>query len=147
MPLHKLLRTKTAFEWIPQCQEAFDLLKDKLIHYPVLVHPNFAKDFILETDASFSGLGAVLSQQQDDLTVHPIAYASRALLDPETRYSIWEIEVLAVQWALRYFHPYVYGRKTYVYCDQSSVKFALTSKNYADAWDDGELHYKNMISY
>ncbi|MCP4650265.1 MAG: hypothetical protein GY853_09345, partial [PVC group bacterium] len=66
------------------CQAAFDLLKDKLISYPVLVHPNFAKNFILETDASFSGLEAVLSQKQDDLAVHPIAYASRALLDTET---------------------------------------------------------------
>ncbi len=64
------------YKWMPQCQEAFHLLKDKLIHYPVLVHPNVAKEFILETDANFSELGAhchnnKMIYQSIQLLMHP----------------------------------------------------------------------------
>ncbi len=128
-PLHHLLKAKTKFEWTPDCQDALDTLKEKLISYPVLVHPDFSKDFILETDACLTGIAAILSQEQDDKTVHPIAYASRALHDAEKNYACWETEILAVQWGIRYFRPYIYGRKTFVFCDQASVRYALTCKN------------------
>ena len=79
-PLHALLKKENAFEWTTECTTAFNLLKDALTSSPVLVYPKFGPDseFILETDASFVGLGAVLSQQQEDGKAHPIAYASRS---------------------------------------------------------------------
>ncbi len=83
----------------------------------------------METDACLTGIAAILSQEQEDTTVHPIAYASRALHDAEKNYACWETEILAVQWGIRYFRPYIYGRKTYVFCDQASVRYALTCKN------------------
>ena len=61
-PLHKLTRKNEAFVWSPACQGAFDCLKSKLVESPVLVYPDFQKDFTLETDASDQGLGAILSQ-------------------------------------------------------------------------------------
>ena len=67
--------TKT-FEWMIKHQEAFDALKEALCMAPVLGYPNFTREFILETDASFKGLGTVLSQQQKDGSICVIAYAS-----------------------------------------------------------------------
>ncbi len=128
-PLHNLLRVRTPFEWTSDCEQAFTTLQEKLMTYPVLAHPDFTKHFIIETDASLTGLGAVLSQEQDDLCVHPIAYASRSLQDAETRYSISELEILCVDWSLRYFRPYVYGREIHIFCDQASVRYALVTNN------------------
>ena len=81
VPLHALTKKDVPFKWTPQCDKAFCKLKDLLITAPVLAYPRFSsdKEFILETDASGLGLGAVLSQRQDDGFVHPIAYASRSL--------------------------------------------------------------------
>ena len=61
--------------WTPECTKAFETLKEKMTNPPILGYPDFTKPFIVETDASFDGLGAVLSQKQDKGTV-VIAYAS-----------------------------------------------------------------------
>ena len=99
-PLHKLTRKDTEFHWTSECQDAFEELKQKLTTAPVLAYPSFDKDFILETDASIQGIGAVLSQVQDDGLIHPVAYASCSLSKPEANYSITELETLAVVWAV-----------------------------------------------
>ena len=80
-PLHFLLKKDVEFQWSPECTQAFGELKEALIHTPVLAYPQFnsTHPFILETDASTRGLGAVLAQQQDDGKVHPIAFALRSL--------------------------------------------------------------------
>ena len=57
--------------------------------------PDFCEGFVLETDASIMGLGAVLSQKQNDGKLHPIAFASRALSPPEKNYAVTELETLA----------------------------------------------------
>ena len=80
---------------------------------------------MLETDASIQGLGAILSQKQRDGLVHPVAYASRALLPAERNYSISELETLAVVWAIQYFHAYFYGHQVTVITDHSAVKAIL----------------------
>ena len=70
-PLHDLTRKGAVFEWTPQCQAAFDTLRLKLVEAPLLAYPDFEKDSVLETDASIKGLGAVLSQKQQDGRFHP----------------------------------------------------------------------------
>ena len=98
-PLHSL--TKDApFVWGPDCQNAFERLKKLLTTSPVLVFPDFFRGFILETDASGAGLGAVLAQKQLDGAVRPISYASRSLLKHERNYGITELEALGVVWAV-----------------------------------------------
>ncbi len=76
-PLHALTRKGEQIQWTPECQESFTTLKEKLTSAPVLAYPDFDKDFVLKTDASVRGLGAVLSQKQGDARYHPIAYASQ----------------------------------------------------------------------
>ena len=60
-------------------EEVVRVLKEKISSAPVLVFPGFDKPFLLETDASKEGLGAVLSQKQDDGYYHPVAFGSRTL--------------------------------------------------------------------
>ena len=95
-PLHNLTRKNIPFEWTATCQNSFNCLKKKLVEGPVLVYPDFTKDFVLETDASIQGLGAVLSQVQEDKKCHPVSYARRALTPQERNYAITELETLAV---------------------------------------------------
>ena len=114
-PLHNLTRKDLLFQWNEQCAEAFRQLKDRLTHAPVLAYPSIENDFVLETDASIEGIGAVLSQTHEDNLLHPVAYASRSLSPAERRYSITELETLAVVWAISHFHPYLYGHSLVVY--------------------------------
>ena len=85
--LHRLAQKTTEFEWTHECQAAFDQLKNQLETAPILAYPNFDVPFVLETDASIHGLGDILSQKQPDGLLHPVAYASRALLPAERNYS------------------------------------------------------------
>ena len=101
------------FLWGPECQSAFENLKRLLTSSPF---PDFSRPFVLETDASGSGLGAVLAP---DGTVRPIAYASRSLLKSEKNYGITELEGLGVVWAVK---PYLYGNPCVVYTDHQALK-------------------------
>ena len=75
-PMYKLTRKNMPYQWTGGCKEAFVRLKGALTRAPVLAYPRFEEDFHLETDASGEGLGAVLSQHQDDNTIRPIEFAS-----------------------------------------------------------------------
>ena len=83
--------------------------------------------FILETDASGNGLGAVLAQQQDDGLVRPIAYASRSLQEHEKRYGVTKLEGLGVVWAVKHFRPYLYGHQCDIYTDHEALKSLLNT--------------------
>ena len=75
-PLHNLTKRNVIFEWKPEYQLAFDSLKERLTSTPIMTYPDFSKRFILATDASDWGIGAVLSQKDKENLEHPIAYAS-----------------------------------------------------------------------
>ena len=124
-PLHNLTQKGASFSWSAQCQAAFHQLKECLINSPVLCYPAFNKGFVLETDASQQGLGAILSQEHTDGKLHPVAYASRALSHTEKRYAITDLETLAVVWAVTHFHAYLYGHDVLVYTDHSAVRAVL----------------------
>lgn len=115
------------FAWTEECKTAFDNLKGKLVSPPVLAFPNFDKSFVLEINASIKGLGAVLSQQQEDGQIHPVPFASRALSQQEKNYSVTDLESLAVVWAVSYFHAYLYGHGVEVRTNHSTVKAVLSA--------------------
>ena len=123
-PLHSLTRKGVQFVWDSDCQTAFDHLKQKLTQAPVLSYPSFDHPYIVETDASIQGLGAILSQEQDG-RIHPVAYASRSLSPPERNYGITELETLVVVWAISHFKSYLYGSSVTVYTDHSAIKAIL----------------------
>ena len=97
----------------PEALEAFDRLKAACLQAPILAFPDFNRPFLLETDASREGLGAVLSQKQVDGRYHPIAYASHVMNETEQRYHSNKQEFLALKWVVtEQFHEYLlpYGK-------------------------------------
>eukprot|EP00731_Ephydatia_muelleri_P007461 Em0003g1709a len=84
-PLQRLTEKNAPFEWTIGCQNAFDELRKRLVSSPVLAYPDYERRFILDTDASDVGIGAVLSQVSDCGSERVIAYASRSLTRPEQR--------------------------------------------------------------
>ena len=87
-----------------QCDQAFPSLKIALSSSPVLCSPDFAKRFILQTDASERGVGAVLSQYDENDQDRPVAYFSRKLLPRQQHYSTIEKECLAIKLSVQAFH-------------------------------------------
>ena len=127
-PLTNLIKKDTKFEWNDTHQKAFDELKEKLVNYPILQHPNYEKEFILMTDSSGIGLGAVLSQKNDDGKEVVIAYASRTLNTTEQKYPITEQECLAVIWAVQHFHKFLIRRKFQIITDHAALKGLMNAK-------------------
>ncbi|CAG2217557.1 unnamed protein product [Mytilus edulis] len=137
-PLHKLAQKFTPHprklfgkEWTTDCQTAFDTLKEHLVTAPILSYAKFDEPFILETDASMQGLGAVLSQYIDG-QLRVVAYASRALRPNERNmdnYSSRKLELLALTWAItEKFRDYLLGSKFTVFTDNNPLCYLQTSK-------------------
>ena len=115
------------WQWGKAQQDAFDMLKLKLSTPPVLAYADFNKPFILHTDASVEGLGAVLYQEQDGFE-RVIAYASRGLRKSERNYPAHKLEFLCLKWAITdKFHDYLYGNNFTVLTDNNPLTYVLTS--------------------
>lgn len=103
-------------DWDANCESAFQTLKQELLQAPILAYADFTKPFLLYTDASNLGLGAVLAQRQDGVE-RVIAYASRSLHPAErndANYSSFKLELLALKWALsEKFKDYLWGDDHY----------------------------------
>uniref|UniRef100_A0A3P9J0P0 Gypsy retrotransposon integrase-like protein 1 n=1 Tax=Oryzias latipes TaxID=8090 RepID=A0A3P9J0P0_ORYLA len=115
------------FIWTDECEVAFQALKEKLTSAPVLGYPDYSLPFVLQTDASGEGLGAVLVQVQAG-TERVIAFASRGLSPAETRYPAHKLEFLALKWAITdKFHDHLYGRRFSVQTDNNPLKYVMSS--------------------
>jgi hypothetical protein len=127
-PLHALFRKNAEYVWTTEQENAFQHLKAKLTSQPILQYPDFTKEFILTTDASNLGLGAVLSQGDigRDLS---IAYASRNLNSAERNYTTSEKELLAIVWGVKHFRPYLYGKKFKIASDHKPLTWIMNVKD------------------
>jgi hypothetical protein len=127
-PFHKISKRDARFEWNAEQEHAFQYLKNRLISQPILLYPDFSKEFVLTTDASNTGIGAVLSQgiKGKDL---PVAYASRSLNKAEVNNTTSEKELLAIVWATKYFRPYLYGRKSKIVTDHKPLTWVMHVKD------------------
>ena len=114
----------------PEAEEAVQILKEKITSAPVLVFPDFNKPFLLETDASKEGLGAVLSQKQDDGCYHPVAFGSRTLTQSEKNYHSSKLEFLALKWSVtEHFKEYLAYAPFTVRTDNNPLTYVLTTPN------------------
>ena len=109
--------------WSSECAKAFEALKRHLCTSPVLKCPDFERPFVLQTDASDWGVGAVLSQVDDDDNEHPVAYFSKKLLPRERRYSTIEKECLAIKLATHAFRVYLLGKPFTVQTDHHALEW------------------------
>ena len=114
----------------PDALTAFQELKMKRLTVPVLAFADFKKPFLLETDASIEGLGAVLSQEQDDGHYHPVAYASDGLKGGELKYHCSKLEFLALKWAMtEQFREYLQYQPFLVRTDNNPLTYVLMTPN------------------
>ena len=130
VPLTELLKKDkpNTLQWNQPETEAFQKLKECLTTAPVLMNPDFEKPFILQTDASNTAIGAVLSQQFED-GEHPVAYLSKKLLPREQNYSTVEKELLAIVWAIGSLSYYLDGRKFYIETDHCPLSWLNRMKD------------------
>src|SRR6266540_1391622 len=91
-PLRRLLKKDVKFLWELKEQETFKKLKKLLTETLILLFPNFNKPFVLCTNASLKGLGAVLEQEDENKNLRPVAYASRSLTPAEKNYHTTDLE-------------------------------------------------------
>jgi hypothetical protein len=128
-PLHKLLKKSEKFRWTEKCQEAFEVLKEKLTSPPIMTFPRFDKPFLLQTDASGHSLGAVLGQVNEDGAETVVAYASRTLKAAERAYSVIERELLAIIWGVRFWRHYLYGQNIQLQTDHAPLRWLMSHKD------------------
>ena len=124
-PLDKLRTKKSEWNWTPQCEQAFQTLKQKFTQRPVLMMPDKTKPFVLETDASEVASGAVLRQRDENGDLKPCGYVSKAFTDTEQRYQIYDRELLAVIRGLLAWRPYLLGapHPVQVWCDHKNLTY------------------------
>ena len=125
-PLHSLTQKGVPFVWTPECQTAFTTLKEKLTQAPILVYPRFdseALPFVLQTDASSVGVGAVLEQGGK-----VVAYASRTLTKSERQYSVIQRECLATVYGMKQFRHYLLGRSFTLVTDHAPLQWLSAQK-------------------
>ena len=120
-PIRELEKEKVPFNWGPEHQESFTMLKEEIVRAHVLAYYNPQKETILQTDASTKGLGACLLQDEK-----PIYFSSKALTDTQRVYVAIKIESLAVDWAVEMFHHFLYGCHFILETDQKLLEAILS---------------------
>ena len=114
-------------KWEEKHDKALKRLKDDLCSNPILKLPDVEKTFVLRSDASDVGLGAVLLQRHEDM-LFPVAYISKKLLPRERNYSVIERECLAIIWAIKKFTVYLYGKEFLLQTDHQSLTYLDKAK-------------------
>ena len=117
----------------------------------MLAFTDYTKDFLLETDALKEGLGAVLSQKQEDGQFHPVAYGSRALTMHEKNYHSTKFEFLALKWAItEHFKEYLLYQPFLVKSDNNPLTYIMTTPNLDDIghrWVSALAKYNFWLEY
>ena len=107
-----------------KAKEAFSLLKQALLQAPVLKFADYSKPFMLETDASSNGLGAILLQEGEDGKLHPIAYGSQSLTKAERNYHSGKTEFLTLKWAITdHFKEYLIYQPFVICTDNNPLTY------------------------
>ena len=116
-PLNELTKKGVPFCWDNEQENAFNMLKDKLTHAPLLQLPDFNKTFEFECDASGIGLGGVLLQEGK-----PVAYFSEKLSGPVLKYSTYDKELYSLVRTLETWQHYLWPKEFVIHSDHESLK-------------------------
>ncbi len=127
-PLRLLTRKETTFTWGKEQENSFVKLKESLTNADTMAYYQPHAETKVIVDASPVGLGAILSQKQQDGQFKPVAYASHALNPTEQRYSQTEREGLAAFWSTQKFHYYLYDRDFTIVTDHKPLEKLLSAR-------------------
>ena len=127
-PLYWLTERNFPFKWTTECQWCLEELKCRLTTTPVLAYSDYSRPFILDTDVSDFGIGAVLAQCDDDGHERVVAFTSRTLSKTERRYCVTQRELLAVMVFTKHFRPYLLGREFILRTDHGSLTWLQSFK-------------------
>ena len=122
-PITQLTKKSVKFVWNEECDKAFSQIIEMLSKQPILAYPDFKQRFYLSTDASKVGVGAVLSQMDEEGRERPIYYASRSLNGAERNYSTIERELLAIVYAVEKFRYYLLGKEFTISTDHNPLTY------------------------
>ena len=150
-PLRELLKNDVPFKWTSDSQIAFERLKTALTTAPVLALPRFDRPFILTTDSSISGLAYILSQKDENNREQVVCYGGRGVRPAESRWTITELECLAVVEGIRQYHTFLAGNEFEIITDHVSLTFLnkmkLSGNNRLTRWALFMQPYKFKITY
>ncbi len=127
-PLTSMLKKNSTFAWVREQQQALETLKDKLTSSPVLIFPDYSKEFMLCTDVSDIGLGGILMQERNGKP-QSIAYASRLCTTAERNYSLTDRETLAVIYCLEKWRDIILGYSIRVWTDHTAIQHFFKHKD------------------
>ena len=127
-PMHKLTEHSMPFVWTDECQNTFDELRRCLTSTPILAYPDFSSQFILDTDASNTGIGAVPSQVNSDGYEQVIGYGSRLLTKSERQCYVTRRELLAVVTFTHQYRAYLTGQRFLLRTDDGSLTWLCNLK-------------------
>lgn len=149
--LRELLKKDCPFVWEERHEKAFELLKQALISPPVLIYPDLNKTFILTTDASTNGLAYILSQKDGGNREQVVAYGGRGLRGAEVRYTITQLECLAIIEGVKHYHTYLAHKPFQIFTDHVSLRFLQSLKvsahNRLARWALFLQPYKFTVNY
>lgn len=128
-PLRNLTKPGVDFVFDEGCKLAFEELRTRLVHSPILALYNPVRETELHCDASALGFGGILMQKQNDNKFHPIAYFSKRATPAESRYHSFELETLAIIYSLRKFRIYLEGIEFRIITDCNSLTLTLNRKS------------------
>lgn len=120
-PLHRLLRKGVVWDWSKGCEAVFCQIKELLIEAPMLEHFDLSKPIVVHCDASEYGVGVVLSHVLENGDEKPVTFASRTLTSAERNYATIEKEGLALVFAVRKFHQYLFGSRFVMFTDHKPL--------------------------
>lgn len=151
VPLYEKTGKYAKFIWTDQMEESFNTLKVELSKTTSLYLPDYKKKFILETDASDTGLGACLMQKDNKNNLVPIRWASRKLSKSEKNYGITEKEFLAIIWGIEYFEYQLKGREFDIITDHIALTSIRTKGDFGNArmnkWIDSIQKHQFTVIY
>ena len=126
-PLIDLTKKYARFKWTPECQTAFDFIKDSLTVVPLLAYPDTNKPYVLYTDASNNCIGACLTQQTEEDEEKPIYFLSNKLSPTQKRWSTIEKEGFAIHYALQKLDHYLHNAQFTIKTDHKPLTYILDS--------------------
>jgi hypothetical protein len=150
--LYEILKdNKTMGDWTDEHSKQFTALQEEINREVIRYHPDYKKDFILETDASNTGVGAILLQIGKNGEKKVIKPAAKKFAENETKWGITEKELFAVIWAIRRFDEYLRGRKFHLITDHKALEWMKSKEDFGNAkiqkWLEEIYEYDFTVEY